>query len=867
MSEINDPFLLGHQIRQEADFLQALNAAAATIQQAAHADTAVYQAFSEQIPQLDLHGSISQIEENRKYMKVQAVALSARLLKIVETLEKLINFKLAGYRYEIERASLDNQVMETGHAVFLPDNSQKIREVMPLTGHVATDMMIKFFANTPAILAPIFLDERQSSAVLYVAGDRLTEADVPAIAAFANHMSIALQNARLFQDMQRVKSSVQLVNKTLAASKDAVHALVRQIPVGIQVFDPDGLCVDINETCLELFGATDRRHFLRKYNILSDSLAAQIGTQTAVAQVLQGDTIKLGDVDLDFAYADVRFGRTKGKRIANITVFPVFDGKKQVVQFVVLYVDVTERRLAEEATQRLTAELAKQTSMFNAILATTPDDFTVMDRDGRYIYASPRTLSYFGTSLEEFIGKTWQELGLSSELGQKSDQDRAEMLRTGQPITGEMRTPFHNGFIDIEYTLNPMRRSNDEIVGIVNTLRDVTQRKQEEDALRQAQKMESLGILAGGVAHDFNNLLVGMLGQASLALAKSDPNSPAVKHIEKAIAAAEKAAHLTRQLLAYSGRGQFVIRPLNLNQLIDDNYHLFTVALPKMVTATLNLHPSLPLIDADIGQIQQVVMNLILNAAEAIVEKQGAILIATDIVDISEEDDSYWQRTNVPLAPGRYVILEVHDDGDGMDEATLDRIFDPFFSTKFTGRGLGLAAVLGIVRGHKGGMSVSSQTGFGTIFRLVFPESKTAVVDTVHEDATQVVESKIPNTVLVIDDEAGVRDVLTAVLESEGVKVITAVNGEEGIKIYAQKGDKIGLVILDLSMPGIGGIETFNQLHQINPDVRVFLSSGYSEQEVRSRYLDKIYPLGFIQKPFRIDTLLQIITQYFKDNP
>ncbi|MCP5097495.1 MAG: response regulator [Chloroflexi bacterium] len=706
---INERLFDSCQIRQETEFLRALNAAAATIQQAAYSDTAVYQAFQDQIPQLNLHGSISLVDESGEFMQVQTLALSKRLLNIIEKLEKITNINFTEYRYVKEKAGLDNEVMEKRRSIFLPDNSKKMLEIMPDMGRVATELMIKVFTGIPAVLAPIFLND--CAGVLYVAGEHLSERDVPAVAAFANHMSIALQNAQLFQDMQR-----------------------------------------------------------------------------------------------------------------------------------------------------LTDELAAQTSMFNAILATTPDNFTVMDRDGRYLYVSPQTLPRLG--LDQLVGKTWRDLGVPTEIGQKGDQERKQVLQTGQPLTSESRLPFQNGFIDIEYTLNPMRGSNNEIVGIVTTIRDITQRKRKEEALRQAQKNESLGILAGGVAHDFNNLLVGMLGQTSLALAKAVPDSPAVKHIEKAVAAAEKASHLTRQLLAYSGRGQFLIRPLNLNQLIDDNYHLFKVALPKLLTLNLNLNASLPLIDADLGQIQQVVMNLIINAAEAIGDQQGTILIATDSIEITKDDNIYWQRTNESLEPGQYILLEMHDDGNGMNDETLKTIFDPFFSTKFTGRGLGLAAVLGIMRGHKGGLSVSSRVNVGTVFRLVFPVSTDVPAELPFAQETAV--SNMPNLVLVIDDEESVRDALEDILESEGVQVITAVDGIQGVMQYQAMHQQIGLVILDLSMPGMDGKETFNQLVEINSDVQVLLLSGYHEEEVRHQFTNKLKPVGFIQKPFRIKTLLDTISQHIK---
>lgn len=258
---------------------------------------------------------------------------------------------------------------------------------------------------------------------------------------------------------------------------------------------------------------------------------------------------------------------------------------------------------------------------------------------------------------------------------------------------------------------------------------DVTERKHVEEALHRAQKLESLGVLAGGVAHDFNNLLMAMMAQTSLALAKMPSDNPARAHVKKAIRAAERAAELTRQMLAYSGRGQLDIQPINLNDLIQENLHLFQVAIPVNVTLSTKLHADLPPIKGDPGQVQQVIMNLILNAAEAISDRPGHVVVATGTHQIGE-DSARWHYTGEALAPGPYVTLTVQDDGAGMDEQMLAKIFDPFFTTKTTGPGLGLPAVLGIVRGHRGGLNVHSGPGKGTTFKVLFPAQQNAGADT-----------------------------------------------------------------------------------------------------------------------------------------
>jgi signal transduction histidine kinase/CheY-like chemotaxis protein len=389
---------------------------------------------------------------------------------------------------------------------------------------------------------------------------------------------------------------------------------------------------------------------------------------------------------------------------------------------------------------------------------------------------------------------------------------------------------------------------------------DVTERRRTEEALRRAQKMESLGLLAGGIAHDFNNLLVAILGQTSLALSLLSADNPARAPIEKAVAASRRASDLTRQLLAYSGRGQFEYRPIDLNRLIQENLHLFEVAVPKNVTLRSELAETLPLIVGDGGQLQQVIMNVIINAAEAIGEKSGEVMVRTRALRLAGEGTVKWQVDDERLSPGDYVLLTVEDNGLGMDAETLSKIFDPFFSTKFAGRGLGLAAVLGIVHGHGGGLKVISTPDVGTTFEIVLPGRTVEASEPLVQEAQQEVDMT-QQLVLVIDDEEPVRDAVTDILDLEGLSVLTASDGQAGIDLYRQRQADIGLILLDLSMPGLNGEETLRELRQINARARVLLSSGYSHNEVAARFADQS-DVGFIQKPYDAEQLVLEVKRY-----
>jgi CheY-like chemotaxis protein len=345
-----------------------------------------------------------------------------------------------------------------------------------------------------------------------------------------------------------------------------------------------------------------------------------------------------------------------------------------------------------------------------------------------------------------------------------------------------------------------------------------------------------------------------MLGQTSLALGQLPTGSPARQPIEKAVSAARRAADLTRQLLAYSGRGQFERRPIHLNHLIQENLHLFEVAVPKNVVLRSELTDPLPSIMGDAGQIQQVVMNLIINAAEAIGEQPGQVVVRTRPYLLTPDKAALWQLAEGDLASSPYVLLEVEDNGCGMSQETASRIFDPFFSTKFTGRGLGLAAVLGIVRGHDGGLRVESELNAGTTFELVFPGADIAAPEMLAQEVAQEA-NMLQHWILVIDDEEPVRSAVTDILELEGLAVLSAPDGQIGIDLYSARQADIDLIMLDLSMPGLTGEETFRELRQINPQVHIMLSSGYSHDEVISRFAGQ-HEVAFIQKPYDASQLV-----------
>ncbi len=378
------------------------------------------------------------------------------------------------------------------------------------------------------------------------------------------------------------------------------------------------------------------------------------------------------------------------------------------------------------------------------------------------------------------------------------------------------------------------------------------ERQRLERHLLHIQKLESLGTMSGGIAHDFNNLLQAVLGNLELSLMKLPPDAPVRNLLNQAVNAAERAAKLSGMMLAYSGKGIYSITEQNLTGLIEKNITMLAAAISKSITFDLKLDQTLPPIMADGDQIRQVLMNLIINASEAIGNTNGTITLSTGVQEFDQKVLNS-SRLEEKLAAGRYVWMEVSDSGCGMDAKTRDRLFDPFFTTKFTGRGLGMSAAQGIIRAHKGAILVESGSGVGTIIRVLFPIAAGLQIEQAGV-ATAVAAVRNSGVVLIVDDEEIVRSVCSEMFCELGVEAVTANGGEEALRIFREQGERISLVLLDYSMPGMDGIAVFRELRIIRPDIRVLLASGYSEEEVAERFKG-LRLNGFIQKPFNLKRL------------
>jgi len=504
---------------------------------------------------------------------------------------------------------------------------------------------------------------------------------------------------------------------------------------------------------------------------------------------------------------------------------------------------------------------------YRFLVQNSPDIIYTLDDQGNFTFISNAVEQLLNFTIEQLVGRHYSLIVHEEDL-EKARWFFAERRTGDRAASGiEMRLKVSNGnsqfepsktkYLTIELKSNgvydkPATEKDKNFLGTHGVARDINDRKQLEAQLHHAQRMEALGTLAGGVAHDFNNLMMGILGNISLILFGTDPSHPhfeKLKNIENMIQSCSK---LTNQLLGYARKGKYEVKPINLNHVVKESSETFGRARKEIEIHT-KLAEDLAAVEMDEAQIQQVLMNLYVNAADAM-PKGGQLSLKTANVTHKDIKD-----TSYEIEPGNYVMLKVTDSGVGMDAKTMEHIFDPFFTTKERGRGtgLGLASVYGIIKGHGGHIEVESQKGLETSFYIYVPASD-KTTQKIIEVADQILKGK--GTILLVDDEEMIIDVGTQMLKIFGYNVLEAHSGKEAIEVYRQNKDNIDLVILDVIMPEIGGAEVYDQIKEIDPKVKVLLSSGYSIDGQAAEMLERGCN-GFIKKPFNMEDLSKTLSK------
>lgn len=512
-----------------------------------------------------------------------------------------------------------------------------------------------------------------------------------------------------------------------------------------------------------------------------------------------------------------------------------------------------------EERQRLLDALHKSEVQWRSLVTNAPEIIATITPTGRISFIN-RTVN--GQPPEALIGMNAATLYAQVKAQESFKQHLQQVVMTGETVTYESERAVEEKSIWHLNRLAPIQHDS-HMEALILLATDITEQKQTEATMHRMQKMESLGVLAGGVAHDFNNLLTAMSGQQSLALLKLPANDPVRRYLQQTMKAIERATELTRQMLNYAGRGRSEQKMIKVNDLVIDNTHLFSASIPKNVRLSTMLTDDLPMIYGDQGQLQQLIMNLILNSADAIGKEAGEVKIITCFYTLDQNEAATWSWTGETPKPGSYILLKVQDTGCGMDATTLAKIFDPFFTTKFTGRGLGLASVLGIVRTHQGGLRVESTLGQGTTFLILLPITEQSPPVQKEEISVSPL-STIGELILLIDDEKNVCEATTEILTMAGLKVIAAYDGRTGLAEFHKQQALIKLIILDLSMPEMSGEAVLAELRKVDQSIPILLTSGYDEYEVMKRIQD--HAVNFIPKPYTVDTLLQAVYQPLQKN-
>ncbi len=559
--------------------------------------------------------------------------------------------------------------------------------------------------------------------------------------------------------------------------------------------------------------------------------------------------------ELDGPYrVERRYVKKDGSTIwADLSVSPIRDGGGRPRATVGVIADITERKRSEEALFQAKHDWEETFNSITDVITVHDKDFNII----RHNQAAEKMLGLPNLLIPKGIKCYKYYHGRNSP---PEACPSCACLATGEEAIFELFEPHLNMFIEIRAI--PRFDSSNRLTGVIHIVRDITERKRTEDEkaalelqLRQSQKMEAIGTLAGGIAHDFNNLLTVILGYSELIISDKDERDRDYDDLKKVMHAGQTAADMVQQILAFSRKTETKFWPINLNKQVPQLRKMLSRLIPRTIEVQIDLASDLPTVNADPAQIDQILMNLAVNARDAM-PNGGKLAIETKAVVL---DDEYCS-THIEASRGLHALLTVSDTGTGIDRASSDHIFEPFYTTKEPGQGtgLGLAVVYGIVKSHGGHITMHSEPGVGTTFKIYLPAHQVPAEPDVPTYAH--FSALGTGTILLADDEEFVRSLGERILEASGYKVLTAHDGQEAIEIYRQKRDEISLVILDLIMPVMDGKQCLDEILKVNPQAKVLIASGYSPDGATKDILAS-GAKGFVNKPYDIDQILRSVRQ------
>ena len=623
--------------------------------------------------------------------------------------------------------------------------------------------------------------------------------------------------------------------EALKESEKQYRNLVDNALVGIYKTDLEGNVLYANEALIEMLEFESYEDMksvgvLARYSNLDD--------RDIFIKIIK-ETGKVNDFEVDLL--------TKSGGLKNVILTGVLEG--DVISGMIL--DITDRKQAAEERIRLATAVEQ-----------AAESVIISDRRGTIHYVNPAFARLSGFSSEEIVGKNFRILKSESH-DETFYREMWQKISSGTAWAGRISNKMKDGSLrQFETTISPIRDKNGVIVNFVSVNRDVTQEVALEAQLFQAQKMEAVGTLAGGIAHDFNNLLQVIQGYTEVLQGEVSRNKPGFEALEKIHRSAKRGAELTRQLLTFSRKVQSERRPLDLNREVEQVKRLLERTIPKMIEIELYLSESPAVVSADPIQVEQAIMNLAVNAKDAMPEG-GKIVIETEKVKLDEQ----FCKTHLGARPGEYVLLSISDTGHGMDREILEHVFEPFYTTKDVGKGtgLGLAMVYGIVKNHEGYILCYSEISTGTTFKIYLPALEQSG-QRQKPDETKDLFKGGDETILLVDDEEYIRDLGVELLTDAGYHVLTATDGEEGLELYRKEQKNIDLIILDLVIPGMGGKKCYEEILRISPKAKILIVSGYSANGPGKAALEA-GARGFVGKPFDVSHLLETIREILDEEP